>query len=130
MAFSLKELPKLSPILILRVGLGLTLLYASLHMLFDATSWLGFVPQWMGSIIHPRTFLVIHSLFELVLSAFLIWDFFLPTASLLAFLDFASILLFYGVDDLTFRDFGLTMAALALFALAINPLKKEEEKKG
>jgi hypothetical protein len=128
MKFSLIELPKLSPILILRTGLGLTLLYASLHMLFDTTSWIGFVPQWMETIMSARAFLIIHALFQLILSALLIWDFSLPAASLLTFLDFVGILIFYGVDDITFRDFGLAMAALALFALVINPQKEEEKK--
>jgi hypothetical protein len=35
-------------------------------------------------------------------------------------LDFVAILLLYGVDDLTFRDFGLALAALALFALSLK----------
>jgi len=111
---------KLSPVLILRLGLGLTFLYASLHMLYDPTSWVGFIPQWAGNIIDPNTFLIIHSIFELILSVLLLWGVFLPAVSLIAFLDLVAILLLYGVDDLTFRDFGLALATLALFALSMK----------
>ncbi|MGC9603608.1 MAG: DoxX family membrane protein [Minisyncoccia bacterium] len=116
----LKENPKLSPVLILRFGLGLTFLYASLHMLFDPASWVGFIPQWVGGIIAPNVFLLIHSIFELLVSVLLLLGIFLPAVSFLAFLDFVAILLLYGVDDLTFRDFGLALAALALFALSLK----------
>ena len=34
--FSTKENVKLSPVFILRIGLGLTLLYASLHMFLES----------------------------------------------------------------------------------------------
>ncbi len=117
------DFKKLSPILILRIGLGLTLLYASLHMFFDPVSWIGFVPRWIGQIVDAQTFLTIHSAFELLLAILLLFGIFLSAASLVAFLDFASILVFYGVDDITFRDFGLALAALTLFLLIIKPNK-------
>ncbi|MEK7162429.1 MAG: DoxX family membrane protein [Patescibacteria group bacterium] len=124
MFFHLNKNPKLSPVLILRIGLGLTLLYASLHMFFDPVSWVGFIPQWVRQIIDPRTFLYIHSAFEFILSVLLLRGIFLPAVSFIVFLDFTSILLFYGVDDITFRDFGLAMAALALFTSSINSKKE------
>ncbi len=128
--FSLSEKnPKLSPVFVIRVGLGLTFLYASLHMFMDPVAWLPFIPHWVGSIINPQTFLIIHSTFELIFAVLLLWGTFLPAVSLLAFLDFVSILIFYGVDDLTFRDFGLAMAALALFALVYDCTPKKDESK-
>ena len=123
MLFSQKESVKLSPVFILRIGLGLTLIYASLHMFMDPMAWLGFIPHWVNAVINPQTFLIIHSAFELVLGVLLLCGWLLPGASLLVFLYFVSILIFYGVDDLTFRDFGLAMAALTLFVLVTN--KKE-----
>lgn len=108
--------------------MGLTLLYASLHMFFDPTAWIGFIPKWIGAIVNPQTFLMIHSAFELVFSIFLLWGIFLPAVSLLTFLDFVSILVFYGVDDLTFCDFGLAMAALALFTITLNSEKDTNSK--
>ncbi len=121
--FSTKENVKLSPVFILRIGLGLALLYASLHMFLDPAAWTPFIPSWVGAIINPQTFLAIHSAFELILGILLLCGWLLPGVSLLVFLDFVSIIIFYGVDDITFRDFGLAMAALALFVLVTN--KKE-----
>jgi len=123
MFHSSKENMKLSPVFILRIGLGLTLLYASLHMFLDPAAWTPFIPHWVGAIVNPQIFLAIHSVFELILGVLLLCGWLLPGASLLVFLDFVSILIFYGVDDLTFRDFGLVMAALALFVILTN--KKE-----
>ena len=44
------------------------------------------------------------------------------------FLDFVSIIVFYGEDDITFRDFGLTMAALALFTLVYDRSPRKVDK--
>ena len=114
----MKEIKKLTPEFVLRIGVGLTFLYAGLHVAFDPTSWIGFVPHWLGTIINPYLFLTIHGIVEIILGALILSGFFIPIASLLAFLDLFSILVFYGVDDTTFRDFGLMMAVLALFLLS------------
>ena len=113
----MKEIKKLTPEFVLRIGLGMTFLYAGLHVAFDPTSWIGFVPHWLGMIVNPHLFLVIHGIAEIILGGLILSGFFLPAASLLVFLDLFSILVFYGVDDATFRDFGLMMAVLALFLL-------------
>ncbi len=108
---------KLTPEFILRIGLGLTFLYAGLHVIFDSTSWIGFIPHWLQTLVNPHLFLTIHGIAEIVLGGLILGGLFLQVASLLAFLDLFSILVFYGVDDVTFRDFGLMMAALTLFLL-------------
>lgn len=122
----MKENLKLSPVLILRFGLGLTFLYAGLYALLDPVAWVGFVPHWVGSLMDPNVFLTVHSAFQLVLSAAFLFGVFLPASSLIAFLDLVAILLFYGLDDLTFRDFGLAFAALALFTLVYDCTAKKE----
>ncbi len=108
---------KLSPVLLLRIGLGLVFIYAGAHAIADPGSWTGFVPGWLGNIMNPVTFVYIHGAFELLLGLGIVIGLFLPILSLLAFLDFLAILVFFGVDDVTFRDFGLLMSTLALFLL-------------
>ncbi|KKT92374.1 MAG: hypothetical protein UW92_C0002G0018 [Candidatus Jorgensenbacteria bacterium GW2011_GWA2_45_13] len=109
----------ISPVTLLRLGLGFVFLYAGLHALVDPESWIGFVPQWVSVIIPATTFLIAHSIFELILGAvLLIGKWWLSPAAVVAAIDLAAIILFYGVDDVTFRDFGLVMAALAVFLLA------------
>ncbi len=113
----MKEIKKLTPEFILRIGLGLVFIYAGLHVATDPTGWIGFVPHWLQTIVNPYLFLTIHGIVEIILGILILTGFFLPAVSLIAFLDLFSILVFYGVDDTTFRDFGLMMATLALFLL-------------
>jgi uncharacterized membrane protein YphA (DoxX/SURF4 family) len=108
---------KLSPILLLRIGLGLIFIYAGSHAIADPGAWTGFVPGWLGNMINPVIFIYIHGAFELVLGLGIILGLVLPILSFLAFLDFLAIIVFFGVDDVTFRDFGLLMSALALFLM-------------
>ncbi|MCL4404134.1 DoxX family membrane protein [Patescibacteria group bacterium] len=106
---------KLSPVLLLRIGLGLVFIYAGVHQIAQPAAWDGFVPGWIAGIINPVTFIYIHGAFELALGLGIIVGLLLPILSFIAFLDLFSIMVFFGVDDVTFRDFGLLMAALALF---------------
>ena len=105
----------LSPIVLLRIGLGLTLLYAAVRALADPMTWIGFVPSWVAAVLPAATLLAIHAVAELLVGGALIVGRWVRAASFIAFLDFAAILIAYGIDEVTFRDFGLLFAALALF---------------
>ncbi len=102
--------------LVLRVGIGATLIWAAYRSILNPTDWIGFVPDWVITFLPKEVFLTAHGFFELGVGALLIagvWPRFIST---LAFLDLSSILIFYGVDDITFRDVGLTLAAVVLLA--------------
>ncbi|MBI4119689.1 MAG: hypothetical protein HY456_02490 [Parcubacteria group bacterium] len=100
---------------LLRVGLGLTLLYAGFNIIGHSVNWIGYVPEWIGYFVDRNAFLTIHGIGEIVLGLGLVSGYWLPIFSGLTALDFLSILMFFGIDDITFRDFGLFAAALALF---------------
>lgn len=119
---------KINPALVLRVGIGGTLVYAGTSILVNTQNWIGFVPRWLTDFsgISVETLLIIHGVFELILGLFLIFGFFLKISSLLSFFDFFSIIVLAGIDLVTFRDFGLLMAALALFILCFNPQLEEQ----
>ncbi len=117
---------KLNPVLVLRIGLAAVFIYAGIHMFFDPQSWIGFVPDWVDKILDRQTFLHIHSGIELLLGILLLLGVFLPFVSLVVFFDIVAILLFYGIDDITFRDFGLAMMALALFLAATKKFNRGE----
>lgn len=102
-------------IFILRVGLGLVFLYAGTASLQNPTSWIGYVPQFVLLVMPRETFLMVHGIFELALGVGLISRLWLPILSLLAFLSFFSIITLVGIDEVTFRDFGLACMSLALF---------------
>jgi len=103
------------PLVLLRFGLGLVFLYAGAHALAYADGWLEFVPSWVAAVIPLRSFLFFHSVGTVLLGALLIANVKTHWLALIAALDLFAILAFAGIDETTFRDFGLLMAALALF---------------
>lgn len=108
-----------SPELALRIGLAGTFLYAGLNSLLNPTSWIGYIPQWIESVpfLTRELFLVLHGAFEIVLAIALLIGLYKKLVALLAFLSIAAIIIFSGIDDTTFRDFGLLAAAYALLLL-------------
>jgi len=124
--FKLGKFQFINPAMALRIGLGLILTYAAVHMITDSEAWIGFVPKWVSKIIDIQTFLYLHASLELIFGILLILGILLPAVSFLVFLDFLAILIFFGIDDVTFRDFGLLMASMALFL--ITCAKHEREK--
>ncbi|MDP3725165.1 MAG: DoxX family protein [Nanoarchaeota archaeon] len=117
----------ITPELALRIGLGGVFLYAGINSLLNPTAWIGFIPQWINNIpLFPELVegiqfreivLMLHGAFEIVLALALLLGFWKRLASLLAFLSIAGMLIFYGVDDVSFRDFGLLAMAYALLLL-------------
>lgn len=105
--------------LILQVGLGLVLLYAGFNSLGQPNNWLGFVPEWVGYFMDLELFLSIHAGAEIIMGLALIIGFWVPLFSALTVLNMLSILFFFGVDDITFRDIGLFAAALVLFSRSV-----------
>lgn len=115
---------KLKPDLVLRTGLGLVFVYAGIMSFLSPENWIGFVPQWVGNIVSPELFLSIHAGFEIILGLALITGIFLPAASLIAFLDMFALLIFYGIDEVTFRDIGVLAAAIALYLITFEKSSK------
>ncbi len=101
--------------LLLRVAVAFPMIWAGVSQITNPTNWIGFVPVWLGAIIPAETFLTIHSVFNLIVGAGLLFGFWRIIFSGLAMASFASIVIFYGVDDVTFRDVGLAIVALVLF---------------
>ena len=115
----------LTPRIALRIGLGFTFIYAGVYSFLDPTSWIGFIPLWIANIIDAEILISIHAVIQLVLGLALLTGFLLPLISFISFFDILAILLFYGIDAITFRDSGLLMATLGLFLLAIE--RKEQK---
>lgn len=102
-------------LIILRFGLGFTLIYAAISIWLSPTDWIGFVPRWVEMFGSREDFLISHAVLEFILGLGLLIGKYLPWLGAIAALDFFSILVFYGIDAVSFRDIGLTAAALALF---------------
>lgn len=101
--------------LLLRIAVAFPLIWAGVSQITNPANWVGFVPVWLANFIDPEAFLGIHSFFNLVIGAGLLIGFWRILFSGAATLSLLSIVIFYGVDDITFRDVGLTIVAFVLF---------------
>ena len=118
---------KLNPEWILRVSLATMYLYSGTDLIWHPKSWYWAIrplPQFAQGIINSfglDLFLQIQGLIEITFAVILVlW--FLPKiwsliVAFLTTLEMAVILLFVGVDGVTFRDIGLLGAAFALYVL-------------
>lgn len=99
---------------LLRAAVSFPMLWAGIGGIRQPSKWIGFVPDFVENFLGKDIFLTIHSFSLILFAVFLItgpirWFF-----SLLAFLNLISILIFFGLDDTTFRDLGLALVALVL----------------
>jgi len=99
----------------LRVAVAFPLLWAAVRGMVNPTDWLGFVPPAVANVMDPEVFLVAHGFVWIVTAAGILAGFWRPFFAGLAFLGLGGILLFYGIDDITFRDVGLVLTAFVLF---------------
>lgn len=121
---------KISPEWVLRIGLGGMYLWSGLDIVRHPKSWYWAIrplPQFVQSLIGSigiDTFLVIQGVGELVLAVLLLLPFLprrlLRWVAFLNALEIALILLFVGVDAVTFRDIGVLGGAVALWFLALR----------
>ena len=106
---------------ILRWGLAFVFFYAAIASVARPERWAMYVPSFITFIIAPQSFLVVFSLYELVLAGFLFSGKKLFWSSLFAMLTFAAIVAVdFSLMVIVFTDIGLAFAALALFDVARN----------
>lgn len=101
--------------LLLRVGLAGVFLYAAFSATVRPDNWIGYFPQFLRDIFPAKYLLVSFNVYELVLSIWLLSGrktFYSALISALTL--FGIIVTSLGALDITFRDFGLLLAAIAL----------------
>ena len=106
--------------LLLRIAVAFPMIWAGVSQIMNPTDWIGFVPSWLGSFIAPEAFLTVHSVFNIVVGIGLLIGLWRVLFSAAAVASLAGIVIFYGVDDVTFRDVGLTIVASVLFLRALK----------
>ena len=109
----------------LRIGIGLMYLYSGFDLMLKPYHWYAFLPQWFSSFLRPllaqETYLRMQGAAEIIIGIiFLAW--FMPrylvrAVAFLSAMEMALILIFVGVDPITFRDLGLLGASLAILSL-------------
>ena len=119
---------KLNPEWALRLGLGLMYLYSGYDLFVNPRHWYGFIPRWLtqavSQVASVESYLRLQGIVEVIIGLLLLlW--FLPRgmvrlASFLAMIEMAGILIFVGIDPITFRDIGLLGAAAALVIISFQ----------
>ena len=117
----------------IRIGCGLVNLYAGYFLLIDPSRYYKYVPDWLVSIANSvasvDVYLRLQGVAEIAIAvALLSW--FTPRslvrmASIALALEMALIVLFVGIDSVTFRNLGLLGAALSI-TLATSQERRSE----
>lgn len=102
--------------LLLRLGLAIVFLYASISAFLVPDEWVGYLPQFMRDVVPADILLPIFSVFELTLAVWLLSGLYVKYAALLVAATLAGIVVFnFELFAISFRDIALIFAAIALF---------------
>ena len=105
--------------LFLRIGIAAVFLYAAVAALFDPASWIGFFPRILRDFFPERVLLAAHSFGEIILALWLLSDFRVFYAALVAAIALGTIILGnITLIDIVFRDIAILFAAIALALLS------------
>ena len=101
---------------LLRLGLGGVFFWFGLGKLLSPLSWLPWIPPWIVGILpmSQNVFLSVLGIVELVVGALLLLGYWSRLVAGVAALQLVGILASFGFNEITTRDFGLLMMALAL----------------
>lgn len=119
---------KINPLWPLRLGFGLMYIYSGYDLFYHPKSWLWAVPSWFAEIISPiisiEAFIRFQGIIEFGMALLLLawfsgrWG--VRAAGIFSTLEMAAILLFSGIDAITFRDIGLLGGSAALLILSFR----------
>lgn len=112
---------------ILRYGLALTYIFSGYDLFTHPRSWSAFVPYWLQQIlpVDVLTYIQFQGCVEILLALCFISGFFLRPAAFISALQMTGILLFYGIDAVTFRDIAIIGGSLAIFFYTFSSVHKE-----
>jgi len=106
---------------LLRAGLALAVFYAAISAFLIPTSWVGFIPKFVTTIIPANIFLIIYGILEFFLGFWLLSNKKVFLVSILTAILMGLIIIFnLGALDLLFRDVAILFMALALAAINYN----------
>jgi len=113
--------------LLLRISIASVFLYASVAATLQPQNWIWYIPQFARNIFPGQLLLVGFSLYQLLLSIWIVSGWKTFYAASLASLTFLGIIgANVNVLDVLFRDFAIFFASLAL---AVGSYKKAQTKK-
>ncbi|MBX4181590.1 DoxX family protein [Candidatus Parcubacteria bacterium] len=108
--------------LVLRVTLGIVMLWFGTHELLDPLVWTSYIPTWITGIgISAETFVYINGTAEIILGSLLILGIYTRIVATLLFLHMLAIIGEVGINEIGMRDVGLAGALLSLTLSSISP---------
>lgn len=112
----MKKLKSYSPV-VLRIGIAVVFLWFGINQISDPSQWLDYVPQWVSSLsgLSIPTIVFLNGIFEITFGAALLLGFFTRFVSLILALHMLDIMTIVGLNAIGVRDFGLSIAIIAIF---------------
>lgn len=100
----------------LRVGLAITFLWIGVLILKNPAAWGGFLQPWAAGLLPvPITQAMIGTaILDIIIGVFLLFDFLSWLAALVGAIHLVIVLTVSGITEITVRDIGLLVAALAI----------------
>lgn len=113
-------------ILSLRLGLAAMFLWFGFSQLVDGLNWVSWVPEWAVNTLHlpPAMIVLANGAFEVIAGALIAFNILTRWVALALALHLAVITVEIGMSQIGVRDFGLTMATLALSLLSSSQQQK------
>lgn len=103
---------------LLRSGIALSFLYASISSFLQPTAWIGFFPIWLTNLVPGNVLVTLFSIFEIILAIWLISNKKIYYASIVSIVVLALIIIVnIKALDIIFRDIPILFAAIALLVM-------------
>ncbi len=102
--------------IILRVGLGIVVVWFGTQQLSDPLSWVSYLPSWTNSLpLSQINFIYLNGWFEVCFGILLVAGFYTRIVAGLLALHLLGIVFSLGYNSIAVRDFGLTIALISIF---------------
>ncbi len=102
--------------IVLRIGLGLVMIWFALQQLHSPLGWTSYLPSWTNSLpISQITFVYLNGWFEITFGILLIAGFYTRIVSCLLAIHMFGIVFSVGYNEIGVRDFGLAIALISIF---------------
>lgn len=107
--------------ILLRLSLSISFFYAAVSSFLNPTNWAGYIPIFLSTNLDAGIFLIIFSIYELILGLFLIFDCKTFYLSILSSITIFLIILFnINSLDIVFRDLPILIISITLTFLSIK----------
>ncbi len=111
-------------ILVLRIGLGLTILWFGISQFLDPIYWSGYLPIWAvnQNLIETITLVYLNAIFETITALLILFNKYAKIISALLTIHMLVIAIELGgvFNEIAMRDFGILIGFLALFYMSEN----------